>query len=126
MPGSGSSPIFRGASCPAATPAKVPADSADSFSVDVNENLVRDALFRTNLEDREHLLTIVEAYRLCVETARRLRWKSGARRQRDEVLGCVEYCEKMLAGYASHDPPTETHYPPLSLGDSEIVLTVRW
>jgi hypothetical protein len=92
--------------------------------MNINEELIRDALLRSSPEDLEEVLTTIEAYRMCSVTARRLTRSCGTDEQRAQALECVGYCRKTLEDYAATGRIGEPRSP-LS-GEARFVFAVQW
>jgi hypothetical protein len=94
-------------------------------SVMLNEDLIRDALLKTGAGNLDRVLATIEAYRTCVETARRLDQRPSMETQRQQVLNCAAYCEKTLATCAATGRTGSLQYPETSLAGARFVLSIQ-
>ena len=91
----------------------------------LNEDLIRDALFRAKAEDLDGVLTTIEAYQTCIQTAARLVRKPSMDGQRQRVLECVHYCEDTLGDYAAAESTESLHYPERDLAGARFLLVMH-
>jgi hypothetical protein len=92
----------------------------------LNEGLIRDALLKATAEDLDRVLTTIEAYRTCVQTAARLKRKPAMDVQRQQVLDCAAYCEETLAAIAAGEPGSSVYFPETDLAGAQFVLAIHW
>ena len=92
--------------------------------MNVDENLIREALVATDPSELENVLAAIEAYRVCVATAQKLVGASHLRNQRQQVLQCALYCKDLLAGYAAGQPVRQIEFPPEG-SDGDFKLTIQ-
>src|SRR5580658_8394262 len=79
-------------------------------SVTVNESLVRETLVKTNPADLDSVLSVIQAYRMCIAAAHKLRGRRYGRNQ-GQLLECAEYCERALTEYATTGALRLLEYP---------------
>jgi hypothetical protein len=92
--------------------------------VTVNEDLIRRALLRSTSADLDAVLTTVEAYRACVQTAHRLRPAPGMQERRDQVLECAGSCREALERFAKTGKLRQLRNP--SSGEARFTFRYRW
>jgi hypothetical protein len=94
--------------------------------VEINEDLIQEALLKSNAGDLDAILTTIEAYRICARTAEKLRSSRPASSQRNQVTACAEYCESVLSDYAATGRLKKFRYPDTDFGCTHLHLQMEW
>ena len=92
----------------------------------VKEDLVRDALVKSGPEDLERVLTAIEAYRTCLNTADRLRRVPQMEEQRTQALECAGYCEATLREFVATGSLPRKAFPGPERGRAYLHLSIHW
>lgn len=95
-------------------------------TVEINEDLIKDALLKSNAGDLDAVLTTIEAYRICARTAEKLHRSRPASPQRSQVVACAEYCENVLTDYAATGRLRRFRYPDTDFGCAHLHLQMEW
>jgi len=99
-------------------------DADDKTTVEIKEDLIQEALLKSNAGDLDAVLTAIEAYRICARTAGKLSRSRVFSPQRNEVTACAEYCESVLMDYAATGRLKQFHYPDRDFGCAHLNLEV--
>jgi hypothetical protein len=94
--------------------------------VDINEDLIQNALLKSNPGDLDAVLTAIEAYRICARTAEKLQSSEFFNPQRNQVTACAEYCESVLTDYAATGRLKKFRYPDTDFGCAHLNLELEW
>jgi hypothetical protein len=104
-------------------------ETDDLQSVTIDEGLIREVFLRVSPGDLDHVLTAIEAYRMCVSTCRKLP-RTRYRRQKREVMECARSCERALAEYVATGCWRDFQYPPAARAAefqrAHLVLMLAW
>ena len=98
----------------------------DKEFVEINEDLIEEALLRSQAGELETLLTAIEAYRMCARTAQRLERSRRCNPQRNQVTACAEYCESVLRDYTATGRLRKFRYPDKDFGCAQVSLQMEW
>ena len=86
--------------------------------MEIKEDLIQEALLKSQPEDLDDLLTAIEAYRICARTAGKLDGAPAFRSQRTQATECAEYCERILADYSATGRLKKLRYPERDFGSA--------
>ena len=94
--------------------------------MEIDEDLIQQALLKSNAGDLDAVLTAIEAYRMCARTAQKLHRSRLFSPQRGQVTACAEYCESVLTDYAATGRLKKFRYPDRDFGCAHLNLELEW